>query len=196
VERYRVAQAGLGHRGRVHAQAFLSNSDRFDLVALCELDEPRLEEGLAEYDFAAGYTDAERMLAETKPDVFCFVTQPHTRSALVELAAKYGVKGLAFEKPMATSLKQAWTIADLCRRHHIKAVVCHQQKYLTSTAHTAMLGPTPTVVGARSPDPPGTDRGTPRHQLQWRLGRGTGGGRSREPASLLRRGLHLPARPG
>jgi len=134
VERYRVAQVGLGHRGRVQAQAFLNNSDRFDLVALCELDELRLEEGLAEYSFAAGYTDAETMLAETRPDVFCFVTQPHARLALVELAAKHGVKGLAFEKPMATSLKEAWAIADLCHRHHIKAVVCHQQKYLTSMA--------------------------------------------------------------
>lgn len=134
MERYSVAQVGLGNRGRIHARGFLSNSDRFDLVALCELDEARLEEGLAEYGFAAGYTDAERMLAETKPDLFCFVTQPHTRLALVELAARYGVKGLAFEKPMATSLKEAWTIADLCRRHRIKAVVCHQQKYLTSMA--------------------------------------------------------------
>ena len=53
------------------------------------------------------YSDAERMLAETRPDVFCFSTQPDVRLSMVELAAKYSVKGLAFEKPMAMSLGEA-----------------------------------------------------------------------------------------
>jgi predicted dehydrogenase len=39
---------------------------------------------------------------------------------------------MAFEKPMATSLREAWTITDLCRRRGVKAIVSHQQKYLTS----------------------------------------------------------------
>jgi predicted dehydrogenase len=136
--KHRVAQVGLGSRGRIHVEGFLSNSDRFSLVAVCDLDEERLEQAAEEYGISAGleqlatYTDAEKMLAETKPDVFCFVTQPDVRLALVELGIRHEVKALAFEKPMATSLKEAWTIAGLCREHGIKAVVSHQQKYLTS----------------------------------------------------------------
>jgi predicted dehydrogenase len=138
MKNHRAAQVGLGSRGRVHVEGFLSNSDRFSLAAVCDLDEGRLEQAAEKYGSSAGlellatYTDAEKMLAETKPDVFCFVTQPDVRLPLVELGIRYAVKALAFEKPMATSLKEAWTIADLCRQHGIKAVVSHQQKYLTS----------------------------------------------------------------
>jgi predicted dehydrogenase len=130
--RYRVAQVGLGNRGCIHVEGFQRNADRFEVVALCELNPERLQQGKDRYGIPALYTDADRMLAETKPDVFCFVTQPAVRLAMVELAAKHGVKGLAFEKPMATSLREAWRMAELCRQHGIKAVVSHQQKYLTS----------------------------------------------------------------
>jgi predicted dehydrogenase len=132
VDRYRVAQVGFGHRGRVHAQAFRHNDDRFELVALCELDPERLERGVKAFGFQAGYRDAERMLDEVRPDIFCFVTPPNVRLSLVEMAAHYGVRGLALEKPMATSLREAWQMRELCRQHDIKAVVSHQQKYLSS----------------------------------------------------------------
>ena len=129
--RYTVAQVGLGNRGRIHADGFRQNPDRFELVALCELNPERLAQG-TEYGFPALYTDADQMLAETRPDVFCFATLPHVRMEMVELAVKHGVKGLAFEKPMATSLQEAWAITAMCREHGIKAVVSHQQKYLSS----------------------------------------------------------------
>jgi predicted dehydrogenase len=130
--RYRVAQVGLGNRGRIHADGFRQNPDRFELVALCELDDERRQQGKDEFGFPALYSDADKMLAETTPDVFCFATLPDVRLELVELALKHGVQGLAFEKPMATSLREAWRITKLCQEDGIKAVVSHQQKYLSS----------------------------------------------------------------
>ncbi|OGV71779.1 MAG: hypothetical protein A3K19_06760 [Lentisphaerae bacterium RIFOXYB12_FULL_65_16] len=132
MRKYRVAQVGAGNRGMTHVNGFLALPDRFELVAVCDLDEKRMKERLAGKNIPTTYADAERMLAETQPDVFCFVTWPSVRLDMVKLAVKYGVKGLAFEKPMATSLHEAATIRDLCREHGIKAVVSHQQKYLTS----------------------------------------------------------------
>jgi predicted dehydrogenase len=134
VTRYTIAQAGIGHRGKVHANAILQLSDRFELVGLCDLDAKKLKAYADEKRLPAGilYDDAEKMLQETKPDVFCFVTHPDVRLSMVKLAAKNGVRGLAFEKPMAKSLREAWAITRLCRDHRIKAVVSHQQKYLTS----------------------------------------------------------------
>jgi predicted dehydrogenase len=134
MKRYTVAQLGLGHRGTVHADAFDQLKDRFELVALCELDRHKLESAGKRYCVSALFEDAERMLAGTKPDVFCFVTQPSVRVEMVRLAAKHAVKALAFEKPMARSLEEALEITELCRRSGIKAVVSHQQKYLTSLA--------------------------------------------------------------
>jgi len=134
VSRYTIAQAGIGNRGKVHANAILQLSDRFELVGLCDLDAEKLNEYATEKGLAPDvlHDDADRMLGATKPDVFCFVAHPDLRLPMVELAVKHGVKGLAFEKPMATSLREAWTITKLCRESGIKAVVSHQQKYLTS----------------------------------------------------------------
>jgi predicted dehydrogenase len=148
MKKHRVAQVGVGGRGKIHANAFLKLLERFELVGLCDLDREKLNVYAGEKGLPPNilYGDAEEMLAETKPDVFCFVTQPNLRLfclvdrivnqtshlPMVELAGKYGVKGLAFEKPMATSLKEAWAITKLCREHNIKAVVSHQHKYLTS----------------------------------------------------------------
>jgi len=134
-QRYRVAHLGLGSRGTVHADTFLELADRYELVGLCELRGDRLGEYLSEKGLATsiGYTDAETMLADARPDVFCFVTQPSTpRLQFVELAARHGVGTIALEKPMATSLAEANSMISLCRQHGIRGVVSHQQKYLTS----------------------------------------------------------------
>lgn len=134
MKKHRVAQVGIGSRGKIHANAFLELSDRFELVGLCDLDQEKLNAYAGGKSLSSDilYADAEKMLAETRPDVFCFVTQPNLRLPMAELAGKYSVKGMAFEKPMATSLKAAWAITKLCKENSIKAVVSHQHKYLTS----------------------------------------------------------------
>jgi len=141
MKRYTVAQVGVGPRGRIHANAFLELKDRFGLVGLCDLDQEKLKTYAKQKNLADEvlYDDAEKMLATTQPDVFCFVTQPDVRLPMVELAAKHGVKGLVFEKPMATSLREAWASTRLCREHNIKTVVSHQQKYLTSLQKVKQL---------------------------------------------------------
>ena len=132
MKKYTVAQVGVGGRGGVHIDGWLKNPDRFELVALCDLDEDRLRTRSEQFGVSTTYIDADEMLAEVQPDVFCFSTGPSVRLPLVELAAKHKVKGLVFEKPMARSLEEAYKITELCRRNNIKAAVSHQQKYLTS----------------------------------------------------------------
>jgi len=125
----------MGHRGLVHADAFCELADRFELVGLCDLREEPLRNYAREHGLSDEilFTDAEAMLAATRPEVFCFITQPDTpRVFFTELAAKYGVKAIALEKPMALSLAEASAMVHLCQQHGIKGVVSHQQKYLTS----------------------------------------------------------------
>jgi len=128
-DKYRVALVGCGPRGREHSRAFADNSDRFELVGICDKDAERLQSVCSTYQGAKAYTDAERMLSELKPDVFCFATLPGIRLELVELGVRHGVKAIAYEKPMATSLDEARRIHDLCEKAGIKTIVSHQQKY-------------------------------------------------------------------
>lgn len=130
MERYRVAQVGCGVRGDIHLHGFTNNPDRFEMVGLCDMNTERLDAIAGKYGITAKYSDAETMLRETKPDIFCFITLPHGRQSFVELGISHGVKGIAFEKPMATALTEARSILKLCETNGIKAVVSHQQKYL------------------------------------------------------------------
>jgi predicted dehydrogenase len=130
--KYRVAQVGVGNRGVVHVEGFLRQPERFSLVALSDIDSGKLRRVAAQYGITKFWVDAEAMLAVTKPDIFCFVTPPDVRLPLVDLASRYHIRAIAFEKPMATSLAEARAIRDLCVSRGMKAVVSHQQKYLTS----------------------------------------------------------------
>lgn len=127
--RYKVVLCGCGPRGQDHAEAFMRLADRFDLAAICDKDQTRLEALAGKLGVTQIYTDVEKMLAAERPDVFCFATQPEVRLPLVELGVKHGVKAIAFEKPMAPSLAEARRIRDLCQKAGIKAVVSHQHKY-------------------------------------------------------------------
>ncbi len=107
----------------------MANVDRFDVVAICDLDAEKLKSRAKEFGIEKTYTDAEEMLAIEKPDVFCFSTPPMIRLPLVELGVKHGVKLIDFEKPMAKSLSEAKKIHEICSEAGIKYVVSHQHKY-------------------------------------------------------------------
>ncbi len=129
MHKYSVVLVGCGGRGRDHAEAFLKNSDRFNLLALCDKDKERLHSLSSILNIPKTYTNAEVMLSSEKPDVLCFATLPQIRFELVELGVKYGVKAIAYEKPMAISLAEAQRIRELCRKAGVKTIVSHQHKY-------------------------------------------------------------------
>lgn len=133
MKKYTVAVMGLGIRGKIHLHGLLENPDRYEIVGLCDIDVPKMQTVAKDYglEHVAQFTDVEQMLAETRPDVFVFVTYPNLRLNLIKLGVKYGVKGISLEKPLAESLSEAKEMRDLCVENGIKAVVCHQQKYLS-----------------------------------------------------------------
>ncbi len=126
---YRVCVLGCGPRGEEHLHGFAMSRDRFEVVALCDLDEEKLTATAAKFEIAKTYADAEAMLAAEKPDVFSFTTPPRLRLPLVELGVKHGVAAIAFEKPLALSLAEARRIRDICDEANVKWLVSHQQKY-------------------------------------------------------------------
>lgn len=131
MKKYRVALSGLGNRGMIFLKSFLECADRIEVAGICSRDADRLEKGkeLCGGD-VRGFSDAEEMLKVMKPDIFAFVTFSSIRKSFIELGAKYGVKSIIFEKPMAESYREAEDIVKICHDGGIKAVVSHQQKYL------------------------------------------------------------------
>lgn len=134
MKRYTAVVVGLGERGKIHLHGLLSNKERFEVIGICDRHESNLSQAAKEYGIEKEklFTDADTMLGTLNPDVMAFATLPGIRIMLVELAVKYQVKGLMFEKPMATNLNDADYITKLCKQNHIKAVVCQQHKYLSA----------------------------------------------------------------
>jgi predicted dehydrogenase len=125
---YTVAIAGLGKRGKVHAELF-HRSTRFEVVGLSDIDRERTAAAAELCGSPPLSDDAGTMLAASKPDVFCFCTPPAVRLPLVRLGVESGVKLIAYEKPMATSMTEAIEIRDLLRSSGVKSVQSHQRKY-------------------------------------------------------------------
>lgn len=132
--RLTAAIIGMGERGRIHLYGFLKNPEYFQVAGVCDRNQSHLEEAVKEYGISEDicYNDARLMLQKVRPDILAFVTMPHIRLSLAELAAEYKVRGLMFEKPMATSLGEADKIRKLCMENKIKTAVCHQHKYVSS----------------------------------------------------------------
>ncbi len=131
-KKHTVAIMGLGVRGKTHLRSILENGDRYEVVGICDIREEVMKEVSEMFHLNVPcFTGVEKMLAETKPEVFIFVTYPNLRLSMIELAVKYGVKAVSLEKPMAEDMAEAKKMMDLCVGNKIKAVVCHQQKYLS-----------------------------------------------------------------
>jgi predicted dehydrogenase len=129
--KHTIALVGCGSRGAMHARGILANPQRFDLVAVCDMDAERLDAVARQFNIRRTYTDANAMLAIEQPDVLCFATMPSIRLPLIELGVKHHVKAIAYEKPMALSLAEARQITDICSTAGVKSIVCHQLRYGT-----------------------------------------------------------------
>ena len=75
-----------GHIGRSHAQGYLE-SERTDLVAVCDLDPNTLAEFGDEFDVENRYTDYETMLREEEPDLLSIGTPQQHHAWMTILAA-------------------------------------------------------------------------------------------------------------
>ena len=126
-DKYRVVVVGMGKRGMHHAQAFHAN-ERFELAGVCDVDAVRLDVAAAKFGVAKS-TDASRLAASVKPDVFCFCTPPQLRKELIRTGINSGARLIAFEKPVALSSQEGVEVRELLAASGVKAVVSHQHRY-------------------------------------------------------------------
>ena len=125
---YTVAIAGLGKRGLHHAEEFKTNP-RFRIVGLCDIDQDRMNTAAESFGVAYTNLNVTKMLADTKPDIFCFATLPTIRLEMIKAGVENGVQLIAFEKPIAMSMNEGLEIFELLREAGIKSVVSHQHRY-------------------------------------------------------------------
>jgi predicted dehydrogenase len=128
MSQYSVLVVGMGKRGMHHATSFNANPS-FKVVGICDIDQKRLDDAAPKLGNPEKGTDAAALAKDLKPDVFCFCTMPHLRTPFIQAGIKGGAKLIAFEKPVALTSNELFTIRDMIRKAGVKAVVSHQHRY-------------------------------------------------------------------
>ena len=119
---YKSAFLGCGGRARGHANAYqyVKNGK---MVALCDLDEQRLNSFGNDFGIEKRYTDIHEMLDKERPDLLHIVTPPTLRVGLMTIAAEHEVPVAIVEKPIAIQGEDWRQLRDLREKSKTKFVV-------------------------------------------------------------------------
>src|SRR5580700_1935705 len=151
-DRVQVGFIGYGLIGHQHVHDFQNQKD-VDLAAMCEVYQPRLEEGLAACGPGAkGYRDF-RKLFDNKDIQAVVVSTPDHWHALMTIMSCAAGKDVYVEKPVSLFVREGRWMTDAARRYNRVVQAGTQQRSGTHYQHAKQLieqgyiGP---VMSARS----------------------------------------------
>lgn len=119
---------GCGSRGKTHANA-ISQSNRFELTALCDRNPENTAEIAAQYDITPTFTSVEEALDQIEPAHVSAVIAPIDRRRLVETILESEPDSLLLEKPVANRRADVEAIANMVQDSRTAVAVCHQKPY-------------------------------------------------------------------
>ncbi|MBQ3572418.1 MAG: Gfo/Idh/MocA family oxidoreductase [Clostridia bacterium] len=118
----KTAIIGLGVIGKVHAQ--IVKAQGRNLVAVCDLDETKLEK----YTDSLHYKDYLTMLDEVKPDVVHICTPHYLHAQMIIEGLKRNINVLC-EKPICISYEEIEAVLEAEKNSSAILGVCHQNRY-------------------------------------------------------------------
>ena len=124
----KVAVVGLGI-GRSHiVEGYLPHPDRFEVAAICDLDEDRLAMVGAEFGIERRTTRFEEVLAMPDIDIVDICTPPGIHGKLILQALDAG-KHVVCEKPLVGSLAEADAVIEAERKARGRLMPIFQYRY-------------------------------------------------------------------
>lgn len=140
----RLGAWGLGRIGSVHARHFAAQTEMYEVVAGCDVEQPKVDDFAAAYG-CAGYTDAEELLANPDIELVIIATRSltHVADALQALAAG---KCVLLEKPIAMSHREIEQLRQADRNAPGKLFFLHNHRFepaiqqILGIARSGLLG--------------------------------------------------------
>ena len=129
MDKLRVASVGCGPRGDAHMAA-MRGGGAADLVAMCDLHEPRLRTLGQKYGVTRLYRDLGEMIRREKPDLVDIVTAPTVRVSVVEEAIEAGARNILIEKPIALRPSESRRLVELGREPGVLIAVNTQYQWM------------------------------------------------------------------
>ena len=126
--KYRVAVIGTGRAGASHAR-IITADPRTQLVALADVSAMALKKTGALFPRAKRYASARACLAQERPDIVVIATPPSERLSLIQLCARFGVRAVICEKPLALSVAQAAAIDRVVKKSGMVFVLNYQRRF-------------------------------------------------------------------
>lgn len=121
---YRIGVLGCGNRGTHAARAYHLHP-RTELVGICDLDKTRLDTLGTELGISARFTDLDKMMLDTRPDIVIIPTGTEFHYELSMRVLEYGAN-IDLEKPICVDLEQADALMEKARDKKAKVAVHHQ----------------------------------------------------------------------
>ena len=121
---YRVAMLGCRSRGTSAARAYHAHP-RIEVVGLCDLIQERLDTLGDELGVSARFTDLDKMIRQTQPDLVAIPTGTEFHYPLATRVLEHGVN-IEVEKPMCTDLAEADEVLAKAKAQGVRVAVHHQ----------------------------------------------------------------------
>jgi predicted dehydrogenase len=133
-DRIGVGLIGFGLIGKQHAGDFKKMKD-VELTALCDVYQPRLQEGLQYFENpnAKGYADFRKMYEDKNVQAVCVATPDHWHCLLTVMACAAG-KDVYVEKPMTVFIDEGKWMVQAARQFKRVVVVGTQRRHSSSVA--------------------------------------------------------------
>lgn len=120
--RVKVGVVGCGVVATAYYLPYLMRMDNVDIVAVCDLYETRTAACMRLFGVREQYLDYDEMLEKADIDAVFILTAPGTHVPFALSAVEAG-KHILLQKPMATTMEEARTIADAVRQAGVKALI-------------------------------------------------------------------------
>jgi len=137
-DRVQVGFIGFGLIGGQHVHDFKNQND-VDMAAMCDVYQPRLEQGVAACgQRAKPYSDFRKLLDNKDLQAVVVSTPDHWHALMAIMACAAG-KDVYVEKPLTVFVKEGRWMVDAARRHNRVVQVGTQQRSGTHYQHAKEL---------------------------------------------------------
>jgi predicted dehydrogenase len=123
-----IAIIGCGWAGERHVRAFQELSDRANVSALVDNDEPFLEEKASEWGISERYTDYHNVLSRDDIDAVS-ICLPHNIHAEIAVESTRAGKHILCEKPIAVTLEEADVMVHAAEENGVKFMVAETERF-------------------------------------------------------------------
>lgn len=121
----KIAVIGFGNSAKTFHLPFISESNRFELVAVSSSKKAEVSQAYPDIEC---YPDAESLIKQTAAQLVVITAPNHVHFSLAKLALEHG-KHVILEKPMANTSEEAQQLVDLAKKQKVLLTVYQNRRW-------------------------------------------------------------------